>query len=49
MTVEDQIAIVISEDEIKSTLLGSKNIPELKENREEAEIIIDSLVEFLLH
>jgi len=47
MNIEDQVEINLSEDIIKETLLSS-SIPELKENKDEVEIMIDSLVEFLL-
>ena len=47
MTVEDQMDIVISEDDIRNTLMGS-DLAEFKENKDESEVLIESLVEFLL-
>lgn len=39
--------IVISEDDIRKTLLGS-DLAEFKGNKDESEVLIESLVEFLL-
>jgi hypothetical protein len=44
--VEDQIEIAIDQDQIKKTLLGSDMI-EFKDNKDEAEILLESLTEFL--
>ena len=45
--MEDQIDIVISEDDIRKTLLAS-DLAEFKGNKDESEVLIESLVEFLL-
>ena len=46
-TVEDQMDIVISEEDIKKTLLAS-DMAEFKDNKDEAEVLLESLAEFLV-
>jgi hypothetical protein len=47
MTIEDQLEIEINEEQIKKTLMSS-DIAEFKDNKEEAEMMVDSLAEFLV-
>jgi hypothetical protein len=46
MNVDDQVERAYSEEDIKSILLASE-ISEFKDNREEAEVLLESLAEFL--
>lgn len=43
---EDSVEIVITEQDIKNKLLES-NLPEIQENKDEFDIMADSLAEFL--
>lgn len=45
--MEDSIEIVISEEDIKKTLMDS-DMPEFKDNKEEAEVLVETLAEFLI-
>ena len=44
--MDDQLDIAINHDEIKTRLLAS-DMPEFRDNKEEGEILVESLSEFL--